>query len=105
MDERRLESIGESAQRSARRVAADAQDIAARAGSYAQERAQEIAGRAGGYVSERTREMGDQLQRFTGRSTDAWMRDARRFVQDHPLQAVALTVALGFVLGKIVARD
>ena len=33
------------------------------------------------------------------------MKDARRFVQDHPLQAVAITVGLGFVLGKILARD
>ena len=105
MDERRLESIGESAQRSARRMAGDAQDMAARAGSYAQERAQEVAGRAGTYMSQRAREMGNQVQRLTGRSTDAWMRDARRFVQEHPLQAVAITVGLGFVLGKIMARD
>lgn len=94
MEERRLESIGDTAQRNARRMAGDAQEMAARAGTYAQERAQEMAERAG-----------QQVERLTGRSTDAWMRDARRFVQDHPLQAVALTVGLGFVLGKILARD
>jgi ElaB/YqjD/DUF883 family membrane-anchored ribosome-binding protein len=94
MEERRLESIGDTAQRNARRMAGDAQEMASRAGSYAQERAQEMAQRAG-----------QQVERLTGRSTDAWMRDARRFMQDHPLQAVALTVGLGFVLGKILARD
>lgn len=83
MEERRLESIADTGQRNARRMAGDAQEMAARAGSYAQE----------------------QVERLTGRSTDAWMRDARRFVQDHPLQAVALTVGLGFVLGKILGRD
>ena len=87
MDERRLESIGDTAQRSARRVAGDAQAMAARAGNYAQERAQEM------------------VERYTGRPAESWMRDARRFVQEHPLQAVAITVGLGFVLGKILARD
>jgi len=105
MDERRLESIGETAQRGARRMAGDAQDVAARAGSYAQERAQEMAERASGFMSQRARDVGDQVERMTGRPADAWMRDARRFVQNHPLQAVALTVGLGFVLGKILARD
>jgi ElaB/YqjD/DUF883 family membrane-anchored ribosome-binding protein len=105
MDERRLESIGETAQRGARRVAGDAQDMAARAGGYAQERAQEMAERASGFVSQRARDVGDQVARLTGRPADAWMRDARRFVQDHPLKAVALTVGLGFVLGKLLARD
>jgi ElaB/YqjD/DUF883 family membrane-anchored ribosome-binding protein len=105
MDERRLESIGETAQRGARRVAGDAQDMAAKAGSYAQERAQEMAERASGFMSQRARDVGNQVERMTGRSTDAWMRDARRFVQSHPLQAVAITVGLGFVLGKILSRD
>jgi ElaB/YqjD/DUF883 family membrane-anchored ribosome-binding protein len=90
MEERRLESIGDTAQRNARRMAGDAQEMAARAGSYAQEMAQRA---------------GQQVERLTGRSTDVWMRDTRRFVQDHPLQAVAITVGLGFVLGKILTRD
>jgi ElaB/YqjD/DUF883 family membrane-anchored ribosome-binding protein len=29
-------------------------------------------------------------------------RQARRFVQERPLQAIAITVGLGFVVGKIV---
>jgi len=94
MDERRLESIGDTAQRSARRLAGDAQ-----------ERAQELAERAGTYVSQRARDVGAQVERYTGRPAETWLRDARRFVQDHPLKAVAITVGLGFVLGKILARD
>jgi ElaB/YqjD/DUF883 family membrane-anchored ribosome-binding protein len=101
MDERRLESIGEGAQRAARRTASDAQDLAARA----QERAQEAAQRAGSYVQERARDANHRLERLTGRPAESWMEDARRFVQDHPMQAVAITVGLGFVLGKILARD
>jgi ElaB/YqjD/DUF883 family membrane-anchored ribosome-binding protein len=29
-------------------------------------------------------------------------RQARRFVQERPLQAIAITVGLGFVVGKIL---
>jgi ElaB/YqjD/DUF883 family membrane-anchored ribosome-binding protein len=76
MDDRRLESLSDTAQRSTRRVADEAQDV-----------------------------LGDQVERLTGRPMDAWMRDARRYVQEHPLQAVALTIGLGFVLGKMLARD
>ena len=76
MEERRPESVSEAAQRNTRRLANEAQDV----------------------VSE-------QVQRLTGRPMDSWMHDARRYVQDHPLQAIALTIGLGFVLGKILARD
>lgn len=76
MEERRPESVSETTQRNIRGLANEAQDL----------------------VSE-------QVQRVTGRSMDSWMRDARRYVQDHPLQAIALTIGLGFVLGKILTRD
>jgi ElaB/YqjD/DUF883 family membrane-anchored ribosome-binding protein len=105
MEERRLESIGRSAQRTGRRVADDAQAMASRAGAYAQERAHEVAERASTFVSRRARDVGQQLERVTGRRAGSWRDEARRFVQDHPLQAIAVTVGLGFVLGKILARD
>ena len=101
MDDRRLESIGQTTRRGARQRAGDAQDMTTRASGYAQE----LAERAGDYVSRRARDVGDQVERLTGRPADAWMREARRFVQDHPLRAVVLTIALGFVLGKLLARE
>lgn len=72
---------------------------------HGQERAQEMAERAGTYVQERARDVGDQVQRLTGRSMESWTRDARHYVREHPLQAVALTIGLGFLLGKILGRD
>ena len=98
MEERRLERITDTAQRSARRLAGDAQEAAARAGGYAQERAQEMAERAGTYANAR-------VAQWTGRPAEAWVRDVQRFVKDYPLQAIAITIGLGFVLGKILARD
>jgi ElaB/YqjD/DUF883 family membrane-anchored ribosome-binding protein len=76
MDERRLESMSDTAQRNTRRLATEAQDM-----------------------------IGEQVERLTGRPMESWMRDVRRYVQDHPLQAVAVTIGLGFVLGKLMARD
>jgi ElaB/YqjD/DUF883 family membrane-anchored ribosome-binding protein len=84
MDERRLESRG----------------------GFGQERAQEMAERAGSYVQDRARDVGDQVERLTGRSMESWTRDARHYVREHPLQAIALTIGLGFLLGKILGgRD
>jgi ElaB/YqjD/DUF883 family membrane-anchored ribosome-binding protein len=79
MDERRLESVSGQAQA--------------------------MADRAGAYVHGRAHDMSEQVERLTGRSMESWTREARRYVQQHPLQAVALTIGLGFVLGKILARD
>ena len=83
MDERRLESRG----------------------GFGQERAQEMAERAGAYVQDRARDVGDHVERLTGRSMDSGTRDARHYVREHPLQAIALTIGLGFLLGKILGRD
>jgi ElaB/YqjD/DUF883 family membrane-anchored ribosome-binding protein len=58
------------------------------------ERAQELADRA----REATSEAGERLARMAPMSD--WMDQARQFVQDRPLQAIALTIGLGFVLGK-----
>ena len=76
MDERRLESVSDTVPRGTRRLATETQDM-----------------------------IGAQVERLTGRPVDSWMHDARRYVQDHPLQAIALTIGLGFVLGKVLARD
>jgi ElaB/YqjD/DUF883 family membrane-anchored ribosome-binding protein len=68
-------------------------------------RAQEAAQRAGAYAQERAREMRESVERQTGRSMEAWVDDARHYVRQHPLQAIVLTIGLGFVLGKLLSRD
>lgn len=49
--------------------------------------------------------MGAQVERLTGRPLEAWGRDSRPHVRSHPLQAVAITIGPGFLLGKLLARD
>jgi ElaB/YqjD/DUF883 family membrane-anchored ribosome-binding protein len=75
-----------------------------RVSGQAQARALQLADRAGDYVQEHARSVSEQVTRLTGRSMDSWTRDARRYARHHPLQAIALTVGLGFVLGKVLAR-
>jgi ElaB/YqjD/DUF883 family membrane-anchored ribosome-binding protein len=56
-------------------------------------------------VSDRAQDLasdaGEQLSQLRG-SMVPYMDQARRFVQDRPLQAIALTIGLGFVLGKLL---
>ena len=101
MEDRRIDPMSESGQAGARRMADSAQDTASKAGSYMQARIGRVSARAQDYAQGAN----DQIERVTGRPLESWTADARRFVQDHPLQAIALTVGLGFVLGKMLTRD
>ena len=86
MDDRRIEAMGDSAARAASQMQSRLNRVS--------ERAQDLASDAG-----------DQLSRMSGQM-GPYMDHARRFVQDRPLQAIALMVGLGFVLGKILGgRD
>ena len=82
MDDRRMEAMG---------------DTAARAASSMQHRLNRVSERAQDFAS-------DASEQFRG-SMGPYMQQAKRFVQDRPLQAIALTIGLGFVLGKLLGRD
>ena len=76
-------------------------DTAARAASAMQSRLNRVSERAQEYASEAS----DQVSELSG-SMRPYMDQARRFVQERPLQAIALTIGLGFVLGKLLGgRD
>ena len=85
MDDRRMDAMG---------------DTAARTASSMQHRLNRVSERAQDFASD----AGDQFSQFRG-TMGPYMEQARRFVQDRPLQAIALTVGLGFVLGKLLGRD
>ena len=91
----------------ARRFLETAQDAAGRAA--------DVAERAGGYMQARMGQVSDRAQdlaqtanarveQLTGRPVESWAGDVSRVVRDHPLKAVAVTVALGYVLGKVMGR-
>jgi ElaB/YqjD/DUF883 family membrane-anchored ribosome-binding protein len=86
MDERRMEAMG---------------DTAARAASSMQTRLNRVSDRAQEFATDAQ----DQLSHL-GSSMGPYMDQAKRFVQERPLQAIAITIGLGFVLGKLLGgRD
>ena len=38
------------------------------------------------------------------READGWVGDVRELVRTHPLQALAATIGIGFILGKLFRR-
>jgi ElaB/YqjD/DUF883 family membrane-anchored ribosome-binding protein len=91
---------GEFSERATREVVSAAQDAAERAGAYLQARMTRVAARA----QDLAQEANERIERLTGHSIDAGLAEARSFVRQRPLQAVVGTVAVGYVLGKILAR-
>ena len=87
-----------------RRLMETAKDAAERAGSVAQARMSRWSGRAQDVAEDLVGDARTQVEKFTGRDIDAWTTDVRRFVQERPLQAMLVTVALGYVLGKMLKR-
>jgi ElaB/YqjD/DUF883 family membrane-anchored ribosome-binding protein len=83
-----------------RTAARTAQDVAERAGSYVQQQMAYVSDRA----QDLARQANDRMRDYTGRPLDAWVADTRTFVRAHPLQVLAGTIALGYVLGKLVRR-
>lgn len=94
----------ESAADQGRRLAESARDLAERAGTYAQGSVSRLSDRAQDVAGDLAEDARVRLERFTGRNLEAWTSDVRRFVQDRPLQAVLITVAVGYVLGKMLKR-
>ena len=87
-----------------RRLMDTARDAAERAGSYAQASVNRFSSRAQNVAGDLAGDARVQVERFTGRDIEAWTSDLRRFVQERPLQAILVTAAVGYVLGKILKR-
>ena len=87
-----------------RRLVESARDMAERASTYAQSSVSRLSDRAQDVAGDLAEDARVQLERFTGRNLDAWTSDVRRFVQDRPMQAILITMAIGYVLGKMLKR-
>jgi ElaB/YqjD/DUF883 family membrane-anchored ribosome-binding protein len=104
MKDRGAEGSGQTAADQGRRLVDSAREVAERAGSYAQGSVSRLSDRAQDVAGDLAEDARVRLERFTGRNLDAWTSDVRRFVQDRPLQAILITVAVGYVLGKMLKR-
>ena len=103
-----LRDAPEEADATGRRIVAAAQDAASRtgesvrrAGAYVQTSMARVADRAQGMAHGAN----ERIRHLTGRPVQAWPGAARSTVREHPLQALAATVGLGYVIGKILFRQ
>lgn len=83
-----------------RRAIGSVQDVAERTGTYVQQQAGHLADRA----QDLAQEANERLKEYTGRPLEAWTADVREFVRQHPFQAIAATIGLGYILGKFMKR-
>ena len=78
--------------------------------SRAMSAAQDLTGRSAEYVDELAAqgrqlagEVDRQLERYTGRSSDAWLAQASRMIARHPWKALGVAVVVAYVWGKLRA--
>jgi ElaB/YqjD/DUF883 family membrane-anchored ribosome-binding protein len=100
MAQESIENMTDPSRPHTRKVVLMAQDVAERAGSFVQQQAERLSSQAQGLA----REANDRVKEHTGRPLDAWISEVRSFVRAHPIQALAATIGVGYILGKIVKR-
>jgi ElaB/YqjD/DUF883 family membrane-anchored ribosome-binding protein len=94
------ENLAGATEAQTRKAVLAAQDVAERAGSYMQDQVAHLSDRA----QELAREANDRVKAYTGRPLEDWVAEARDFIRTHPLQALAATIGLGYILGKVMKR-
>ncbi len=72
---------------------------AGRAGEYVQRNVRRLSRRA----QDMAQDAGDRFAEYTGRPLDTWTKGVRDFVREHPLQAMLITLGVGYIIGKILA--
>jgi len=102
MNERTIDRVRDNSEATARRFVDGAQHVAGRAGAYMQSRMGEMSERAQDFAQDANA----RVARLTGRPIESWTGDTRRLVRQHPLAALAITMGLGYVIGKLLTpRD
>jgi len=96
VNETTTEQLGEAA----RRVAEAGRETASRTTEYVRDGL----GRAADYAHDWSTKASGQIAELTGQPPEAWTRQLRSFVEQHPMKSLLITVGIGYVLGKVVRR-
>jgi hypothetical protein len=96
----RQETMVEPLADAAHRAVAVGRDATSRTTEYVRDGL----GRVADYAHGLTAKASDQIAELTGRPPEAWSRELRRLVEQHPLQSLLVTVGLGYALGKVIRR-
>jgi len=84
-------------EKTAQRGVAAAQDEAARVAANATKQFGDLT-RKGQEVA---READQRLKEYTGRSSDAWIKEGSQFIKTRPWTAVAVVAVAAYVFGKL----
>lgn len=98
MEERQMDRMREASATGARRLKDSAQDVAERASAYVQARMGDVSERAQGLAQDANARVAE----LTGKPVESWASDMRGYIREHPLQAVAIAIGLGYVFGKLM---
>jgi ElaB/YqjD/DUF883 family membrane-anchored ribosome-binding protein len=98
----RIDRMRDTSLAGGRRLVDEAQQVASRAGAFMQSRMGDVSERAQDFAQDASA----RVERLTGRPIESWATDARKIVRRHPLGAMAVTIGLGYILGKLLTpRD
>lgn len=95
----RIDRMRDASDTTVRQFVDGAHHVAGRAGAYVQSRMGEMSERAQGFAQDASA----RVERLTGRPIESWAVDARTLVRRHPLGAIAVTIGLGYVMGKLLS--
>jgi ElaB/YqjD/DUF883 family membrane-anchored ribosome-binding protein len=69
------------------------------------ESAGDRANRATRYVQDRLEQADDRIVDLTGRPLGSWTADVKEYIRQHPIQTALIAVGVGYILGKLIARE
>ena len=84
-------------EKAAQRGVAAAQDDAARVAANATKQFGDLSKKGQQFA----RDADQRIEEYTGRSSDAWIKEGSRFVKTRPWTAVAMVAVAAYVFGKL----
>ena len=85
------------AEKAVQRGVAAAQDDAARIAANASKQLGDLSKKG----QEFAREADQRIEEYTGRSSDAWIKEGSRFITTRPWTAVAIVAVAAYLFGKL----
>jgi len=85
------------AEKAAQRGVTAAQDEAARVAANATKQLGDLSKKG----QEFAREADQRIAEYTGRSSDAWIKEGSRFIKTRPWTAVAMVAVAAYLVGKL----
>lgn len=91
------EALGSQTEKKVTGAVGAAQEATTRGAEYATERVSDLAKQG----QRLARDVDQQLEDYTGRSSEAWVTEAARLIKTHPWKMVAATAVVAYIFAKV----